>query len=60
MKCFLAWVASATLETSVGKLQVARNLIMEGCEKNNKSDDLWLEAVRLHPPDVARTIGIIF
>lgn len=27
-------------------LQVARHLIMEGCEKNKKSEDMWLEAVR--------------
>uniref|UniRef100_A0A915CUS0 Pre-mRNA-processing factor 6 n=1 Tax=Ditylenchus dipsaci TaxID=166011 RepID=A0A915CUS0_9BILA len=38
-----AWIASATLEQTVGKLQVARNLIMEGC-------------IRLHPPDMAKTI----
>lgn len=30
---------------------------MEGCEKNNKSDDLWLEAIRLHPPSEAKKIG---
>ncbi|KAI1724194.1 tetratricopeptide repeat domain-containing protein [Ditylenchus destructor] len=51
-----AWIASAALEQTVGKLQVARNLIMEGCEKNSKSEDLWLEAVKLHPPDIAKTI----
>ncbi|KAI1705808.1 tetratricopeptide repeat domain-containing protein [Ditylenchus destructor] len=51
-----AWIASAALEQTVGKLQVARNLIMEGCEKNSKSEDLWLEAVKLHPPDTAKTI----
>ncbi|KAK6053592.1 hypothetical protein COOONC_08905, partial [Cooperia oncophora] len=41
-----AWIASARLEEVVGKLQVARHLIMEGCEKNKKSEDMWLEAVR--------------
>ncbi|PIO57461.1 hypothetical protein TELCIR_21129, partial [Teladorsagia circumcincta] len=35
---------------------VARHLIMEGCEKNKKSEDMWLEAVRLHPPETAKAI----
>uniref|UniRef100_A0A0N5APJ7 Pre-mRNA-processing factor 6 n=1 Tax=Syphacia muris TaxID=451379 RepID=A0A0N5APJ7_9BILA len=51
-----AWVASARLEEVVGKLQVARNLIMEGCDRNPKSEDLWLEAVRLHPPETGKSI----
>ncbi|KAE9420811.1 hypothetical protein Angca_003976 [Angiostrongylus cantonensis] len=51
-----AWIASARLEEVVGKLQVARHLIMEGCEKNKKSEDMWLEAVRLHPPETAKAI----
>lgn len=41
----------------MGKLQLARNLIMEGCDRNPKSEDLWLEAVRLHPPETAKSIG---
>ncbi|EPB79056.1 tetratricopeptide repeat protein [Ancylostoma ceylanicum] len=36
--------------------KVARHLIMEGCEKNKKSEDIWLEAVRLHPPETAKAI----
>ncbi len=56
---FLAWIASARLEEVVGKLQVARNLILEGCDKNPNSEDLWLEAVRLHPPDTAKSIGLL-
>ncbi|PAV79764.1 hypothetical protein WR25_27177 [Diploscapter pachys] len=51
-----AWIASASLEETVGKLQLARNLIMEGCEKNPKSEDLWLHAIRIHPPESAKTI----
>ncbi|GMT32217.1 hypothetical protein PFISCL1PPCAC_23514, partial [Pristionchus fissidentatus] len=51
-----AWVASARLEEVVGKLQVARNLIMEGCDHNKKSEDIWLEAVRLHPPETSKSI----
>ncbi|CAJ0932294.1 unnamed protein product, partial [Mesorhabditis belari] len=51
-----AWIASARLEEVVGKLQVARNLIMEGCDNNKDNEDIWLEAVRLHPPDVGKSI----
>jgi hypothetical protein len=29
---------------------------MEGCGKNPKSEDLWLEAVLLHPPAKAKVI----
>uniref|UniRef100_A0A915M987 Pre-mRNA-processing factor 6 n=1 Tax=Meloidogyne javanica TaxID=6303 RepID=A0A915M987_MELJA len=50
------WVASARLEEASGKLQAARNLIMEGLERIDKSEDLWLEAIRLHPPNVGKNI----
>lgn len=33
---------------------------MEGCEKNNKSEDLWLEAIKLHPMETGKTIGKTF
>lgn len=36
-----AWVASAVLEEQAGKLQTARNFIMEGCEKIKNSEELW-------------------
>lgn len=51
-----AWIASARLEEVTGKVQTARNLIMKGCEVNQKSEDLWLEAARLQPPDAARGV----
>ncbi|XP_034238152.1 pre-mRNA-processing factor 6 [Thrips palmi] len=51
-----AWIASARLEEVTGKVQAARNLIMKGCEVNQKSEDLWLEAARLQPPDTARGV----
>lgn len=44
---FIAWIASARLEEVTGKLQTARNLIMQGCEMCPKSEDVWLEAARL-------------
>ncbi|CAB3397864.1 unnamed protein product [Caenorhabditis bovis] len=51
-----AWIASAGLEEAVGKLQTARNLIMEGCEKNKTSEELWLAAIRMHPPELGKSI----
>lgn len=43
----IAWIASARLEEVTGKMQMARNLIMKGCEECPKSEDVWLEAARL-------------
>lgn len=51
-----AWIASATLEEVTGKLQTARNLILQGCEECPKSEDLWLEAVRIMPGDQAKHV----
>ncbi|XP_018318977.1 pre-mRNA-processing factor 6 isoform X2 [Agrilus planipennis] len=51
-----AWIASARLEEVTGKIQAARNLIMKGCETNLQSEDLWLEAARLQPPDTAKAV----
>lgn len=51
-----AWIASARLEEVTGKLQTARNLIMQGCEMCPKSEDVWLEAARLQPADLAKSV----
>jgi pre-mRNA-processing factor 6 len=51
-----AWIASSRLEEVTGKIQMARNLIMRGCEINQTSEDLWLEAARLQPPDTAKGV----
>lgn len=51
-----AWIASARLEEVTGKVQAARNLIMKGCEDNPLSEDLWLEAARLQPPETAKAV----
>ena len=50
------WIASARLEEVTGKLQSARNLIMKGCEMCPKSEDVWLEAARLQPPEMAKAV----
>ncbi|CAH1719286.1 unnamed protein product [Chironomus riparius] len=51
-----AWIASSRLEEVTGKVQMARNLIMRGCEINPTSEDLWLEAARLQPPETAKGV----
>ncbi len=51
-----AWIASARLEEVVGKMQAARNLILKGTELCPKSEDIWLEAARLLPVDIAKGI----
>lgn len=52
------WIASVRLEEAAGKLSTARTLILEGCKKCPKSVDLWLEAVRIHPPDTAQSLMV--
>ena len=50
------WIAAARVEEAAGKTLQARKLIQEGCEVCSTSEDVWLEAARLHPADVAKTI----
>eukprot|EP01083_Nonionella_stella_P289971 986707_1 len=50
------WLAAARLEEHAGKLSAARKLIMRACEVCQNSEDVWLEAARLHPPDQSRSI----
>jgi pre-mRNA-processing factor 6 len=51
-----AWIASARLEEQDGRLQAARNLIFKATEQCPKNEDVWLEAVRLQPPEQAKSI----
>ena len=50
------WIASARVEEAAGKVSRARKLIQEGCEICPTFEDVWLEAARLHPPEVAKSI----
>lgn len=50
------WIASARVEEAAGKTLKARKLIQEGCSMCPTSQDVWLEAARLHPPDVSKSI----
>jgi pre-mRNA-processing factor 6 len=42
------WIAAAALEEHAGRMVQARKLIKQGCEECPKSEDVWLEAARLH------------
>jgi pre-mRNA-processing factor 6 len=42
------WIAAACLEEHAGRMVAARKLIKAGCDHCPKSEDVWLEAARLH------------
>ncbi|KAF8324232.1 PRP1 splicing factor, N-terminal-domain-containing protein [Amanita rubescens] len=42
------WIAAARVEEHAGRMVAARKIIMKGCEECPKSEDVWLEASRLH------------
>jgi pre-mRNA-processing factor 6 len=50
------WIAAAWVEEHAGKSVAARKVIMEGCEACPESEDVWIEAARLHPPENAKRI----
>ncbi|CAN8106404.1 unnamed protein product [Discula destructiva] len=52
-----AWVAAARVEELAGKVAAARNLIARGCAKNPKSEDLWLENIRINENRNAKVIA---
>ncbi|GLB42785.1 putative PRP1 splicing factor, N-terminal [Lyophyllum shimeji] len=50
------WIAAACLEEHAGRMVAARKLIKQGCEQCPKSEDVWIEAARLHNNDDAKVI----
>lgn len=50
------WIASARVEEAAGKSLQARKIIQEGCQVCPESEDVWLEAARLHPVEVGKSI----
>lgn len=50
------WIAAARLEEKVGKMSVARTLVLEGTRKCPRDEEVWIEAARLHPPNIGRGI----
>ena len=50
------WIAIARLEELAGKLVTARKLVAQGCQECPKSEDIWLENIRLNDNHNARII----
>ena len=50
------WIAAARVEEFAGKLVQARKVIRQGCEACPESEDVWLEAARLHTAENAKAI----
>lgn len=50
------WLAGARLEESAGKISDARKVILEACRRCPRSDEIWVEAARLHPREVGRRV----
>ncbi|EXJ90788.1 hypothetical protein A1O1_03892 [Capronia coronata CBS 617.96] len=51
------WIAIARLEELAGKIVSARKLIAQGCEQCPKSEDVWLENIRLNDNHNAKIIA---
>ncbi|KAJ5779155.1 hypothetical protein N7457_006875 [Penicillium paradoxum] len=51
------WIALARLEELAGRIVAARNLIAKGCELCPKSEDAWLENIRLNEGHNAKIIA---
>ncbi|KAI9736498.1 MAG: hypothetical protein M1818_006008 [Claussenomyces sp. TS43310] len=51
------WIAAARLEELAGKIVAARNIIARGCEHCPKSEDAWLENIRLNDNHNAKIIA---
>ncbi|KDQ51251.1 hypothetical protein JAAARDRAFT_140512 [Jaapia argillacea MUCL 33604] len=50
------WIAAACLEEHAGRMVAARKTIKMGCDNCPKSEDIWLEAARLHNNQDAKVI----
>ncbi|KAM0717777.1 hypothetical protein Q7P37_006109 [Cladosporium fusiforme] len=51
------WIAAARLEEFAGKIVAARNVIRRGCEMCPKSEDTWMECIRLHDNQNAKIMA---
>ncbi|KAH9480957.1 Pre-mRNA-splicing factor prp1 [Psilocybe cubensis] len=50
------WIAAACLEEHAGRMVKARKIIKMGCEHCPKSEDVWIEAARLHNTEDAKVV----
>ncbi|KAL2866370.1 U4/U6-U5 snRNP complex subunit PRP6 [Aspergillus lucknowensis] len=51
------WIALARLEELAGKIVTARNILAKGCELCPKSEDAWLENIRINEGHNAKVIA---
>ncbi|KAJ2902074.1 PRP1 splicing factor [Zalerion maritima] len=51
------WIAAARVEELAGKIVSARNIIAKGSQKCPKSEDVWLENIRLNDNHNAKIIA---
>ena len=51
------WIAAARVEELAGKTVAARNMIARGCQHCPKSEDAWLENIRLNENRNAKVIA---
>ncbi|KAL3457724.1 PRP1 splicing factor, N-terminal-domain-containing protein [Aspergillus heterothallicus] len=51
------WIALARLEELAGKIVAARNILAKGCDLCPKSEDAWLENIRLNEGHNAKVIA---
>ncbi|KAJ5635536.1 RNA-processing protein HAT helix [Penicillium longicatenatum] len=51
------WIALARLEELAGRIVAARNIIAKGCELCPKSEDAWLENIRINEGHNAKIIA---
>lgn len=50
------WISAARIEELAGRIQAARQLIMQGLENCPTDEDVWLEAARLQTPENAKAV----
>ncbi|KAK9462621.1 PRP1 splicing factor, N-terminal-domain-containing protein [Lipomyces oligophaga] len=51
------WIALAKLEEQDNRLTAARKYIQQGCENCPTNEDVWLENIKLNPPDYGKVIA---
>jgi pre-mRNA-processing factor 6 len=52
----IGWISSARIEELDGKIDAAREIIGEACDKFPLNEDVWAEAARLMPAEESRRI----
>jgi pre-mRNA-processing factor 6 len=48
------WLAAARVEELDGKLQAAKNILAQGLQQVEDSEDIWIECARLETQDKAK------